>query len=96
MPDVHVDAGGADTFEHRMLAKVGARHDVAHLGQGDGDGTHARAADADDVQPVRDREIERRLRGAPTTGTGAIERATSIGAVGGRWRGRGRHDGDRC
>ena len=58
--DVHVDAGGADPVEHRLVTDVAARHGVAHLGEGDGDGGHARTTDADDVQPQRSGEVERR------------------------------------
>ena len=42
--DVDGDAGGAQPVEHRQLAEVAARHVVAHLGEDEGDGAHARAA----------------------------------------------------
>ncbi len=57
--DVHLDAGGADPFEHRVVPEVGPRHHVPHLGERDGDRAHARTADADDVEAVGDRELER-------------------------------------
>ncbi len=68
--DVHGDAGDAQPVEHRRLAEVAARHGVAHLGEDEGDGAHARAADADDVEPQRwGRQVER--------GDGLGERAGS-------------------
>ena len=60
--DVHLDAGGTHSFEHGVLAQIRTGDDVSHLGQGDRHGAHTRPADADDVQPVGDREIERRAR----------------------------------
>ncbi len=46
-PTCTVDAGRPHAVEHRLLAEVAAGDAVAHLGQGDGDGRHARTADAD-------------------------------------------------
>ncbi len=57
--DVHLDAGGTDPFEHRMVAEIGTRHDVPHLGERDGDRAHARTADTDHVEAVGDRQLER-------------------------------------
>ena len=57
--DVNVDARGTHPFEHRSLADVAAADLVTHLGQHDRDRAHARAADTDDVEPLRVGEIER-------------------------------------
>ena len=56
--------------EHRLRRGGRCRHVVAHLGQRDGDGAHARAADADDVQPPRARtgRAARRTRAATAHG----------------------------
>jgi hypothetical protein len=50
--DVHLHAGSANALEDGALAQVTAADAMPHLGEDDGDGTHARAADADDVQPL--------------------------------------------
>ena len=60
--DVHVDARSAHPLENRPIAEVAAADLVPHLGQDDRDRAHARPADADDVQSVRRREIERNCR----------------------------------
>ena len=51
--DVHLDSGGADPFQDRMVAEIGTRHHVPHLGERDGDRAHARTADAHDVEAMR-------------------------------------------
>jgi hypothetical protein len=57
--DPHVDPGGPHAIEHGLFAQVAARHGVAHLGQGDGDRRHPRAAHTDDMQPLPAGQVQR-------------------------------------
>ena len=70
--DVDRHAGGAHAVEDRLLAEVAARHRVAHLGEGDGDGAHARPAHADDVETEGAGQVERGGRGRNGVGTTAV------------------------
>ena len=81
VPDRDRHARSTDTFEHRVLTQVGSGHVVAHLGEGDGDRAHARAADADDVQTPGGTEIEGgRIEGGRIEGG----RSPTVGVAGSR------------
>jgi hypothetical protein len=55
---VHLDSRGTHPLEDRPITKVTTADLMAHLGQDDGNGAHARPAYADHVQPVWRREIK--------------------------------------
>ena len=81
MTDVDGDAGRPQPVEGRRLAQVAARHVVAHLGQDEGDGAHARPADTDDVVAAGHGQVDRhRWPGSLTCSlTGAASRSARPG-----------------
>ena len=48
-----------DSLEDRMFAKITAGDDMAHLGEGDCDRTHARSTDPHHMESVRNGEVKR-------------------------------------
>jgi hypothetical protein len=60
--DVDLDTCRANTLQHGALAKITAADLVPHLRQHDGNSAHARSPDANDVQTLRPRQVERDRR----------------------------------
>ena len=59
MADRNRHSSRADSFEDRMFAEITAGDDMAHLGEGDGDGTHARSTDPHHMESVRNGKVKR-------------------------------------
>ena len=91
MTDVDLDSGSTHSFQDGVLAQIRTGDHVSHLGQCDCDRAHSRPADSDDVQPVRDRQIERRARRLDRRQGGLGERVDRALQLGGEDR--RRHDG---